>query len=325
MTEDSTLRFEITPEQAGGRADKVLTALCPDLSRSRLQAILADGGVFLNGESLDNASQKLRAGDEVQVVLPEVVAALPAPENIPLDIVYEDADLLVLNKPAGLVVHPGAGNYSGTLVNALLYHCAGSLSGIGGVMRPGIVHRLDKETSGLMVVAKSDRAHQGLSAQLADRSLSRVYEALVLHVPTPLKGVVDRAIGRDPRHRLKMSVQAHGGREARTHYHVIETYKNALARVECKLETGRTHQIRVHMSSIKHPLIGDPLYGPQQTALISTMKKAGFSEEALAACLAFPRQALHAREIAFIHPVSDEVMEFASELPKDFSNLLNLL
>ncbi len=325
MPEREIQEFDIADTWAGQRVDKVLSGLCPSYSRARIQGILAAGGVFLNGVLLEQASQKVRAGDHIRMVLPALVEATPAPENIPLNVVYEDSDLLVINKPAGLVVHPGAGNHTGTLVNALLYHCAGALSGIGGVLRPGIVHRLDKETSGLMVVAKTDQAHQGLSAQLEDRSLSRIYEALVLHVPTPLKGLVDKAIGRDPRNRLKMAINGQGAREARTHYHVQEIYKNALARVLCQLETGRTHQIRVHMASIKHPLIGDPVYGAQPTAVGSALKKAGFSPETVEACLKFPRQALHARDIAFIHPVRGDPVVFVSPLPVDLYNLLKSL
>lgn len=320
-----TLSTGITTAHEGMRIDKALSDLYPDLSRSRIQGLIGGGHVSVDGVACASSSRRVRAGEQVAVIVPEVVAATPEPENIPLDIVYEDSDLLVINKPAGLVVHPGAGHYTGTLVNALLYHCAGELSGIGGVMRPGIVHRLDRETSGLMVVAKSDLAHRGLAAQLEDRSLSRVYEALILKIPVPLKGTIDRPIGRDARNRLRMAVNGQGAREARTHYHVRENLKGALARVECRLESGRTHQIRVHMASIKHPLIGDPLYGPQPTAVAAAMKSAGYGADAAAACLGFGRQALHAREICFIHPADDEEMGFDVPLPEDFSNLLKIL
>jgi 23S rRNA pseudouridine1911/1915/1917 synthase len=323
--EGEIIALTIEGDQNGERLDKALSALCADLSRSRLQALIASGDVLLNGAVCENTSKKVTTGDEVSILVPPPVDALPKPENISLDIVYEDEDLLVINKPAGLVVHPGAGNVSGTLVNALLHHCAGQLSGIGGVMRPGIVHRLDKETSGLMVVAKSDRAHKGLSAQLEDRSLSRIYTALVLKVPVPMKGHVDMPIGRDPRHRLRMSVKGKGSKPARTHYFVEKRYADSLALVECQLESGRTHQIRVHMAAIKHPLVGDPLYGPQPTALRSSLKKLTDDEDILTEVLAFPRQALHARAITFIHPVTEEEMEFEADLPDDFSNLLNLI
>lgn len=319
------LTFKIDEDHVGQRLDKALTALCDDLSRARVQALIDDGQVLLDGIVCTTASKKLRGGERLQISIPEPVEALPQAEDIPLDIVYEDADLLVINKQAGLVVHPGAGNHSGTLVNALLHHCAGELSGIGGVMRPGIVHRLDKDTSGLMVAAKSDRAHQGLASQLEDRSLSRLYEALVLKVPMPLKGNVDMNVGRDPRNRLKMAVNVRAGKDARTFYHVRKSYGDACALVECKLESGRTHQIRVHMAAIKHPLIGDPLYGPQNTAVRAAFGRLGIEDDMIDQILAFPRQALHAKAIAFVHPVSGEAMEFACDGPDDFSKLLKII
>lgn len=315
-------RFEIDEAHAGMRLDKGLSALCDDLSRTRIQGLLQEGQVALNGAAAGNASAKLQMGDVLVLHVPEAIEAVPQPEDIALDIVYEDEDMLVINKPAGLVVHPGAGNYSGTLVNALLHHCKGSLSGIGGVMRPGIVHRLDKDTSGLMVAAKNDLAHQGLSAQLQDRSLSRVYHALVLKVPLPVKGVVDLPIGRDPRHRLKMAIKGQTARDARTYYHVLEDFKGALSLVECKLETGRTHQIRVHMQAIKNPLIGDPLYGPQANAVRSVLKKSDFPDSLITQFTDFPRQALHAKAITFIHPRSEEEMYFESDHPEDFAKVL---
>ena len=251
--------------------------------------------------------------------------ASPQAQDIKLDIVYEDEHMLVINKPVGLVVHPGAGNHDGTLVNALLYHCGDSLSGIGGVVRPGIVHRLDKDTSGLMVVAKNDKAHQGLSEQLSDRSLSRVYLALVLGVPMPPSGCVDKPIGRDPRNRQKMAILAKNSREAQTHYKVKTNYHDALALLECRLQTGRTHQIRVHMGHIKLPLVGDPLYGPQPTALRAALKKAGYEKDDIESIVAFGRQALHATEISFVHPVTAKRMSFNASPPDDFSNILNIL
>jgi 23S rRNA pseudouridine1911/1915/1917 synthase len=316
------ITLAIGPDEAGQRADKGITALCPDLSRARIQALIESGDVLLNGAMIESLSKKLKEGDVVEVFVPPLESATPEPENIPLDIVYEDEDLLVINKQVGLVVHPGAGNYSGTLVNALLYHCAEDLSGIGGVMRPGIVHRLDKDTSGLMVVAKNDFAHQGLSAQLEDRSLSRIYQALVLKVPVPQKGSVDMPIGRDPRNRLKMSVKGQSARTARTHYRVLHTYGAALSLVECKLDSGRTHQIRVHMAAIKHPLIGDNLYGPQPTAVRSVLNIARFEDEDAAAVMGFERQALHACGLSFIHPATEEVMSFECPPPPDIVKLL---
>lgn len=224
-----------------------------------------------------------------------------------------------------MVVHPGAGNWTGTLVNALLHHCGGTLSGIGGEMRPGIVHRLDKETSGLMMVAKNDEAHQGLSAQLADRSLSRTYHALVLGVPLPIKGVVDRPIGRHRHDRQRMSVMSSAPREARTRYRVLEDFGGACALVECNLETGRTHQIRVHMQAIGYPLIGDPLYGPQPSALRSKLKKIEYSSENIDEILLLGRQFLHATRIMFIHPITGEEMGFEREKPTDLLKILKIL
>lgn len=317
------LKLKISEAENGMRLDKALAALAPEYSRARMQALIQEGHVQVNALDSKDASRKVRTGSVVTVDIPEAQAANPEAEDIPLDIVFEDEHMLVINKPAGLVVHPGAGNHTGTLVNALLHHCGDSLSGIGGVLRPGIVHRLDKDTSGLMVVAKNDTAHQGLSAQLADRSLSRVYDALVLGVPVPIKGVIDKHIGRDGKNRLRMSVHGQNGKEARTHYLVTQNYNEALSLVECKLESGRTHQIRVHMQYIKHCLIGDPLYGPQETAIRSNLNKAGY-EDTVEAVLAFPRQALHARAISFIHPVSKERHSYEAARPDDLSKLLNL-
>ena len=319
------LELTLPEEQAGQRADKALAALSPELSRTRIQALIEEAQVSINGDVLGSASRKLEAGDHVRIVMPAPVPSVPAAENIPLDIVYEDEDLLVINKAAGMVVHPGAGNWSGTLVNALLHHCADSLSGIGGVVRPGIVHRLDKDTSGLMIVAKNDKAHRHLAAQLSDRSLSRTYFAVVLGVPMPIKGVIDQPIGRDKVSRLKMSIRGTNLRDARTHYFVTERYGEACSLVQCQLETGRTHQIRVHMQLLGYPLVGDPLYGPQRTALSSKLKKAGYETEIIEKICNFSRQALHAAAIEFIHPRTETALEFEIEPPEDFCNLLKML
>ncbi|MCK5385105.1 MAG: RluA family pseudouridine synthase [Alphaproteobacteria bacterium] len=323
-SKETNLRIEVSVDYHGQRADKVLSALC-DLSRSRLQSLIKEGAVLLNDKILKSASFKVSEGDVFLLHIPEPIKAEPSPENIPLDIVYEDEDMLVVNKQVGLVVHPGAGNWSGTMVNALLYHCGSSLSGIGGVIRPGIVHRLDKDTSGLILVAKNDSAHQALSAQLADRSLSRVYHALITGVPMPFKGVVDRPIGRHRHSRLKMSVVSAAPRDARTHYKVIQSFGEACSLVECRLETGRTHQIRVHMEALKHPLVGDHLYGPQPTLLKSKLKKEKYDEEIIEEILNFPRQALHARELKCVHPRTEKQLSFIVQMPDDFSNLLKLL
>jgi 23S rRNA pseudouridine1911/1915/1917 synthase len=321
----NSLKFIIEDPAQQERIDKVLNALCPDLSRTRIKALIDEGHVWLNGKTCNAASRKLRINDTIKIDIPPAVVAELKAQDIALDIVYEDSDMLVINKAAGMVVHPGAGNHSGTLVNALLHHSVDDLSGIGGVMRPGIVHRLDKDTSGLMVAAKNDIAHRGLAAQLETRTLTRIYKALVLGVPFPAKGVVDAPLGRHPSSRLKNSIRRTGGKDARTHYILDEKLGPEFSLVECKLETGRTHQIRVHMESIRHPLIGDALYGPQASALKAALKRGGYSEEAAQAVLAFPRQALHAQRIAFVHPVSGEEMSFEVPLPEDMSNILKLL
>ena len=324
MTNDTSCFF-ISGEQVGQRIDKALSALCDDLSRSRIKGLIDGGHVRLNNMPLKAASSKLEEGDKVELRVPPPVSADPIPQDIPLDIVFEDKDLIVLNKPAGLVVHPGAGNHDGTLVNALLHHCGDELSGIGGVMRPGIVHRLDKDTSGLMVVAKNDMAHKGLSAQLEDRSLSRKYKALVLGVPMPPKGSVDMAIARHKGNRLKMAVNEEEGRAAKTYYQILERYRDEFSLLECKLESGRTHQIRVHMAHVKYPLVGDPAYGPQPTAVQGALRRAEYPPGDIAKIMKFPRQALQAYALSFIHPGTEERVSFEIDLPDDFSNILNLL
>jgi 23S rRNA pseudouridine1911/1915/1917 synthase len=309
-----------------GRLDKVLTDMVGDLSRSRLKNLILEHQVLLNGKMCNDPSLKVAKDDEIILTVPDAIEAEPIAEDIPLDIIYEDADLLVINKPVGMVVHPGAGNHSGTLVNALLHHCGSELSGIGGVKRPGIVHRLDKDTSGLMMVAKTDRAHKGLSEQLQDRSLSRIYQAFVWKEITPIKGTIDVPIGRHQTNRLKMSVRSHKmGREAITHYLRQETFNKVISLVSCQLETGRTHQIRVHMQHAGHPLIGDPQYGLVQQEQRSLMNRGGYDEESRDAVLAFPRQALHAGQIMFIHPVTGEEMEFSSDWPEDLENLFSII
>lgn len=315
----------VTADSDGIRLDKFLAAQLADLSRARIQALIQDEQVFVDGGLCESASVKIRDGQRVAVNIPPPQEAEPEPENIPLDLVHEDEDMLVINKPAGLVVHPGAGNWSGTLVNALLYHCGDSLSGIGGVVRPGIVHRLDKDTSGLMVVAKNDKAHQNLSAQLADRSLSRHYYAFVWKVPVNRKGTIDQPIGRHPVQRQKMAITARNGRKAVTDYMTRERYHDAAALVECKLHTGRTHQIRVHMAHIGHPLIGDPAYGLQDNAAQSLLKKSGYGQEAITALIDFPRQALHAYKIGYIHPRTDKAMTFEMPLPADLAAIKSFL
>lgn len=319
--------FTVAADEAGLRLDKFLATCCTDLSRTRLQDLIDGGQVTIDNRAATSASFKVKGGSLIAVTIPPPVDDTPLAENIPLDIVYEDDDLIVLNKQAGLVVHPAAGHASGTLVNALLYHCGDSLSGIGGVRRPGIVHRLDKDTSGLMLVAKHDRAHHGLSAQLADRSLSRTYTAFIWDTPTPRGGVVDAPVGRHATNRQKMAVnRTASGRDARTHYGLGETFGGGhIAQVICHLETGRTHQVRVHMAHLGHPLIGDPLYGLQQTGRLSRLRKGGWSEDARAFINNFPRQALHAAAIRFVHPMTGAEHSYKAALPADMEELLNHL
>jgi len=322
---DKLLSFVVEDVDEGERADKFLSMRCHDLSRSRLKSLVQEGCVTLNNKTFSSVSYKVNEGDVFALKIPPVVDATPAAENIPLDVVYEDDDLLVVNKAAGMVVHPAAGHHSGTLVNALLHHCGDSLSGIGGVARPGIVHRLDKDTSGLMIVAKNDFAHQHLSAQLSDRSLSRIYSALVLGVPMPLKGIVDRAIGRHKHNRLKMSVMGASPREARTHYKVLERFGEGCALVECRLETGRTHQIRVHMEALGYPLLGDLIYRAPDTKIKSYFGKIVQDIDFIDDVVSFGRQMLHARAIAFVHPRREDVMSFESDLPDDMAKILKYL
>lgn len=324
-SDNNSEEIEITEYHAGQRLDKVLADSFGDISRSRLKALIQQGQVKLDQVVVETPSLKVKEGQVIELQVPELEEYEVNPENIPIDVVYEDNDLLVINKAVDMVVHPGAGNWTGTLVHALLHHCGDSLSGIGGVMRPGIVHRLDKETSGLMMVAKNDRAHQHLSEQLADRSLSRTYVALVVGQVQPAIGTIDQPIGRHPRDRVRMAIRNQGGKEAVTNYKVLEYFGEALSLVECKLQTGRTHQIRVHMEGIKHPLIGDPLYGEQPTRIRALMKKAGYEKAVYEPCISFPRQALHAAAIAFIHPRTDRLVEFQVNIPNDLQEIINSL
>jgi len=316
---------------AGLRLDRFLTAHLPDLSRSRLQALIAQGCVTFNDKAVTDVSGKVKSGQTFTLTIPEIVPSHIVAQDIALDVIYEDNHLLVINKPAGLTVHPAPGHPDKTLVNALLSHCGESLSGIGGVARPGIVHRIDKETSGLLVVAKHDTAHLALSAQLVDHSLKRTYTAVVWGAPKLSKGTVTGNIGRSPSNRQKMAVVRSGGKPATTHYKVLQSFtpgtlKSPLASlVECNLETGRTHQIRVHLAHIGHPLLGDPVYGQTtQSRLNATTYKAlpaGLRE----ALLAFKRQALHARALGLIHPHSGKAMQFECDLPGDMQSLLAAL
>ncbi|TNE61936.1 MAG: RluA family pseudouridine synthase [Alphaproteobacteria bacterium] len=317
----------ITAPMAGERLDKILADALPDLSRSRLKALIKDGEVSLsvagNPGTIKSPSQAVKPGECYTVNIPMPEEPDPQPEDIPLDVVFEDEHLIVVNKPAGMVVHPAPGSPTGTLVNALLHHCGDSLSGIGGVKRPGIVHRIDKETSGLLVMAKHDKAHNGLAVQFADHTIERRYSAVCKGHPVPPAGRIERDIARHPVDRKRMAVTDRGGKWAATHY-VTEAHFQAggaalASLIECRLETGRTHQVRVHMAHIGHPLVGDPVYG-RSMKLPNSLQG-----PARAALQAFNRQALHARVLGFIHPISGETLKFESELPYDMAGLLDAL
>ncbi|HVI49777.1 MAG TPA: RluA family pseudouridine synthase [Candidatus Sulfotelmatobacter sp.] len=319
-SEETLHTLSVDPSQAGIRLDKWLVGQLPEMSRSRLQSLIAEGYVEDEDGPVDNASAKVKAGDSYQVTVPPAEPAVPLPEDIPLTVLYEDDHLIVVAKPAGMVVHPAPGNMSQTLVNALLHHCAGTLSGIGGVRRPGIVHRLDKDTSGLMVAAKSDVAHHGLAAQFAEHSITRAYRALCWGVPLPRQGEISGRIGRSSTDRKKMAVVTRGGKEALTRYQVMRSFADIVSLVECRLATGRTHQIRVHMTSIGHPLIGDQVYGRGRTA-----KGKALTVEQKAILDHFPRQALHAYLLGFFHPATGERLEFSSDIPRDFMDIIDTL
>lgn len=303
----------------GLRIDKFLSACFPDISRSQIQRMIAWGNVVCDDVTVGDNSYKIKEGESFVLTLPEAVDAEPQPQDIPLDVVYEDKDIIVVNKPYGMVVHPAPGAADGTLVNALLYHCH-DLSGIGGVKRPGIVHRIDKDTSGLLVAAKNDNSHKLLCEQFAEHSIERTYSAFVFGVPNPLDGTIEGNIGRSPYDRKKMAIVAKGGKHAVTHYQTIEKFKNEAALIKCRLETGRTHQIRVHMTSAGHSLIGDKVYGKSRKLAVKNAP-----EEVTAFVNAFPRQALHAQSLGFVHPGTGERMFFEAPLPVDLQELLQAL
>ncbi|WP_018181273.1 RluA family pseudouridine synthase [Kaistia granuli] len=315
----------VEPDAAGRRLDAYLAAAIAELSRSRLKSLIEAGHVSIGGATIVEAKKAVNAGDVIRVAVPPAVAPEPEGEPIPLNVVYEDSDLLVIDKQAGLVVHPAAGNWSGTLVNALIAHCGDSLSGIGGVRRPGIVHRLDKDTTGLMVVAKNDRAHKGLAKQFADHGrtgpLERGYQAIVWGVPALPYGLVDAPIGRSPTSRLKMAVLKTGGKEAITHYTVAERFGDKAAPIasliDLRLETGRTHQIRVHMAAMGLPLVGDQEYGKGFLTKVTRLP-----EPARTLVSQFHRQALHAWLLGFEHPTTGEALHFEAEPPADLAELI---
>lgn len=339
MAEDSSitpaerLEFTVDASEAGQRLDAIIAAKAGRLSRSRFKALIKQGCVRVSGEVVDVPNARVNEADTLSIDMPQAEDPEPKGEDIPLQILFEDSHLIVIDKPAGLVVHPGPGNWNGTLVNALIHHCGDSLSGIGGVKRPGIVHRLDKDTSGVMVVAKTDDAHLGLTKQFADHGrtneLERAYRALVWGALEPAKGSVDAPIARSDNNRLKMGVvkrrddMDERGKDAITHYKVVKRFFTpegapTACLVECQLETGRTHQIRVHMSHIGHPLVGDDVYGSGFKT-----KAAILGEKAEHAVKKFRRQALFAAMLQFEHPISGEIKRFETDLPKDFQKLLS--
>jgi len=309
-----TIDVRLEPAHAGWRLDRALAAAVPTLSRERLKALIRSGAVETQGSAVRDPALKVKGGEALRVAVPEPAPPHNEPQDIALTILFEDDHLLVVDKPAGLVVHPAAGNRDGTLVNALLHHCGGSLSGIGGVARPGIVHRIDKDTSGLLVVAKTDVAHEGLARQFAAHSIDRRYLAIVNGVPKASNGTVDAPLARSATNRKKIAiVEGNRGKRAVTHWKRLEVL-NGAAMVECRLETGRTHQIRVHMASIGHPLVGDPVYG-----------RSGKNHSKLLKELGFHRQALHAAELGFTHPVTKNRLSFSSPLPPDMQELKRAL
>lgn len=296
----------VTEEIAGDRIDRFLSEQCQSLSRSFLQKIVKSGGVFVNGKAV-KASFKVSEGDVVVFEIPEAVEPEILPENIPLDIVYEDRDVILVNKPKGMVVHPAAGHYTGTLVNALMYHCRDELSGINGVLRPGIVHRIDMDTTGILIACKNDVAHNAIAAQLKAHTITRRYQAIVHGVLREDEGTVNAPIGRHPQDRKKMCVNEKNGKPAVTHYRVLGRFRQ-FTHIECRLETGRTHQIRVHMASLGHPLLGDAVYGPAKCPVPG-----------------LTGQTLHAGVLGFLHPRTGEYMEFSAPLPEYFERLLRTL
>ena len=303
--EEESRMFEVGSQEAGQRLDRYLSDCVPEISRSYLQKLIREGRVLLDGKPA-KAGTKLSEGMKIGLTLPEAKEPEILPEDLPLDVLYEDRDVILINKPKGMVVHPSAGHYTGTLVNALLFHCQGELSGINGILRPGIVHRIDKDTTGVLIACKNDHAHGALAEQLKEHTITRRYRAIVCGNLKEDEGTVDAPIGRHPVERKKMAVVRAGGKNAVTHYRVLERF-GAYTYIECRLETGRTHQIRVHMASIGHPLLGDEVYG---------RGKNPFHLEG---------QTLHAMVLGFVHPSSSEYMEFEAPLPEYFEELLRKL
>jgi 23S rRNA pseudouridine1911/1915/1917 synthase len=327
-TENSLDRREVVADDghAGWRLDRFLAAILPDFSRSRLQQLLEVGAVFSGERTIKDANHRVKPGESYVVTVPPATPAIPQGQDIPLDVVYEDKDLIVIIKPAGLVVHPAAGNPDGTLVNALIAHCGAKMLSIGGEARPGIVHRLDKDTSGLLVAAKTERAMASLAKQFANHTIERAYNAVVWGAPREASGKIESQIGRSPFDRKRMSVLRSGGKRAATNYKLLEKFGPAerpfASLIECRLETGRTHQIRVHLTHLGHPLIGDPQYG---RARVAPRGRTEAEIAAFAAAADFPRQALHAFVLGFQHPSLHKTLRFEAPWPADFAELVSAL
>ena len=319
-------RARVDASRAGERLDRFLAEALPELSRSRLQALIAQGAVACDGATIGDANRRVKPGELYEIFIPPPAPAEPQPQAIPLTIVYEDDDLIVIDKPAGLVVHPAAGNPDGTLVNALLAHCGASLKGVGGIARPGIVHRLDKDTSGLLVAAKNERAMHSLAKQFAAHATERAYNAIVWGAPRKREGMIEGNLGRSPFDRKRIAVLRERGKPARTHYRTLERFgsneRPFASLLECRLETGRTHQIRVHLAHLGHPLLGDTTYGRSR---VMPRAKTPAEEAAYAAAGTFPRQALHAGVLGFHHPTLQKKMRFEAPWPADIANLVGAL
>ncbi len=321
LDDSAKLTLEVAEAEQGKRLDHLLAKHFPDISRSRIKALIVDGKVMIDDVVIKAPAHRVKTvGSAVAMQVPAAVSVDLVAQDLPLEILFEDEHLIIINKAAGMVVHPAPGHPDGTLVNALLHHCGADLLGIGGERRPGIVHRLDKDTSGVMVAAKHQAAHEGLSTLFASHDLERTYQAVLWGAPSPTTGVVEGAIGRDRMNRKKMAVDLKHGKEAVTHYQVLKHLGLGASLVACTLETGRTHQIRVHMSAIGHSLIGDPLYGRASPA-----RKARFTEEQQDSIVTFPRQALHAAVLGFVHPMTKDFVRFESELPEDMKILIDAL
>ncbi|MEC9022669.1 MAG: RluA family pseudouridine synthase [Pseudomonadota bacterium] len=313
--------IRVHPCDEGERLDRFISKASDNLSRSRVKSLIESGQVYRDGKKINEPSCRVKSNEIFIISTPAPSSPVPEPEDIPLAVVYEDKDVIVVDKPAGLVVHPAPGHLNGTLVNALLAHCGNSLSGIGGIRRPGIVHRIDKDTSGLVVVAKNDQSHNSLAKQFEDHSIKRNYSAIVWGIPRPKEGFIDANIGRSGRDRKKMTVLKSGGKQAITRYKVQKRFGHAAALIDCELSTGRTHQIRVHMLSMGHPLLGDPTYGGKLTQA----RRMTLENDTLMEISRFPRQALHARSLGFVHPRTLELLIFQSRLPHDLDSLIKAL